>query len=180
MFNAISAAVSLQLGFAPLYTFALPNSTVSTEAQKVRALVKEVSVSVERSEALFGPKLNAISALRRLASECREINWDACGAIPIDDFAVYNAIAFIRALPDHAPLPDFAPEPDGSISMDWSKSRHILFSLSVGAGSRLAYAWLDGSDRGHGVAAFDRASVPPRVLEGILNVMQNDRLTTTN
>jgi hypothetical protein len=73
----------------------------------------------------------------------------------------------VRALPDGIPLPEFAPEPDGSISLDWILSRNRLFSVSIGHSSRLAFAWLDGADNGHGVARFDGQNVPPRVLEGI-------------
>ena len=67
---------------------------------------------------------------------------------------------------------EFAPEPDGSISLDWIRSRSNFFSVSVGASDRLAYAWLDGTDRGHAVARFDGDSVPSRILEGIKALVQ--------
>ena len=73
----------------------------------------------------------------------------------------------VRALPDYLPLPEFTPEPDGSISLDWIMSRSRVFSLSAGRNSRLAYAWLDGSDKGQGVAYFDGEVVPPMVLLAI-------------
>ena len=61
-------------------------------------------------------------------------------------------------------MPEFAPEPDGAISLDWIQSRHRLFTLSISASNRLAYAWLDGTDKGHGVARFDGRTIPRRVL----------------
>ena len=70
---------------------------------------------------------------------------------------------FLRAMPDDLPIPEFAPEPNGSISLDWIASPDRLFSLSIGRNGRLAYAWLDGADKGHGVARFDARNVPPWV-----------------
>ena len=74
---------------------------------------------------------------------------------------------FVRALPRDVALPEFAPEPDGSISLDWESSRSRRFSISIGVNNRLAYAWLDGTDRGHAVAYFDGRAIPLRILEGI-------------
>jgi len=106
-----------------------------------------------------------------LANECGEPGWDGNDALPLDHLAVFKAIALILALPEGVPLPEFAPEPDGSISLDWISSRNRLFSLSVGTGDRLSYAWLDGTDKGHAVARFDGKSVPPRILEGIRSIL---------
>jgi hypothetical protein len=118
----------------------------------------------ESSQALFGAKATVLSGLRKMADECANDDWDGEGGLGIDAVTLWNADALIRALPDGFPLPEFAPEPDGSISLDWIKSRYSMFSLSVGNDKRLAYAWLDGSDKGHGVAFFDGISIPSRVL----------------
>ena len=71
------------------------------------------------------------------------------------------------------PLPEFAPEPDGAISLDWIRSRHRLFSLSIGSTNRLAYSWLDGAHRGHAVAQFDGTKIPVRILQGIESIMNH-------
>jgi hypothetical protein len=102
-----------------------------------------------------------------MATECAEQGWDGNAAAAIDPVAVLSARRFLRALPDNVPLPEFAPEPDGSISLDWFASRNRLLSLSIGRRSRVAYAWLDGADKGHGVARFDGQNVPTRVLAAI-------------
>ena len=127
--------------------------------------------SAERSQALFGRKADALSRLVALAAECADPGWDGEAAVAIDPVAVLWAERFVRALPDGMPLPEFAPEPDGSISLDWIRSRNRLFSLSIGRSNRLAYAWLDGADKGHGVVTFDSQNVPPRVLEGIKGIV---------
>ena len=118
-------------------------------------------------------KSAAISQIQALVKECAEPGWDGDGAEPVSQSAASLAVDHIRALPDSVALPEFAPEPDGSISLDWIQSRSRLFSLSAGPSCRLAYAWLDGEDRGHAVACFDGATVPWRILEEIRGIMND-------
>jgi hypothetical protein len=158
-------------GHLALQALAGGGSAISPEAQVVRKAASEVVESAERSQVLFGKKAYALSQLAALAAECSEPGWDGQSAAAIDPIAVLWAERFVRALPDAMRLPEFAPEPDGSISLDWILSRNRLFSLSVGRSGRLAFAWLDGSDSGHGVARFDGQSVPQRVLEGIESIV---------
>lgn len=158
--------------YASMNAYAKLRSAVSPEAENVAAVVAGLVRSTEESQTLFGDKAVAISDLNRLASECAEPGWDGGGAIPIDPVALHYAGCVIRALPYDVPIPEFAPEPDGSISLDWLPSRHRMFSLSVGRSDRLSYAWLDGADKGHGVARFDGASIPARVLDGIKSVVE--------
>lgn len=149
------------------------SGAVSEESQAVRNLLGAILASAEKSQALFGQKAAVISQVWRLVNECAGPGWDGAGAEPVDRFAAFRAIEFIRALPPAVPLPEIAPEPDGSISLDWIRSRNALFSLTVVAGSRLAYAWLDGSDRGHAVVRFDGETIPARILEGVDAVMRH-------
>ncbi len=167
MSTALSIAEPWPNVFAALNPFVREESAVSPEAQAVTRGGTAVNETIEHSEALFGKKSAAISQLNEIADECGEQNWDGSGARAIDLQALLEAEDFIRALPPDVALPEFAPEPDGSISLDWINSRNRLFSTSVGGGNRLAFAWLDGTDKGHGVAYFDGAKVPRRILEGI-------------
>lgn len=153
--------------------FAKPGSGFSSEAEAVSRKAAEVANSFEQSQALFGEKSAAISQLITLANECADQDWDGYNACAIDPQAVLVAENFIRALPRGVALPEFAPEPDGSVSLDWIHSRSRLFSMSVGGSDRLAFAWLDGTDKGHGVAFFDGGMIPLRILEGI-NAIAND------
>jgi hypothetical protein len=147
------------------------NTAVSSEAQAIRDAVTAVVDWTERSQALFGQKAAAISSLRALANEGGHAGWDTDDACAIDSATVLLAESFIRALPDGIPMPELAPEPGGSISLDWLPARNRLFSLSIGATDRLAFAWLDGSDKGHGVARFDGHTVPSRVRQGIESII---------
>ncbi|HEV7401557.1 MAG TPA: hypothetical protein VGO11_01475, partial [Chthoniobacteraceae bacterium] len=131
----------------------------------VRDSAQAVVESAERSHALFGDKSDALSQIAMLAAGCAEVGWDGGHASPIDALAVRTASDLVRALPEGLPLPEFAPEPDGSLSLDWIVSRHRLFSMSVGRTNRLAYAWLDGTDKGHAVALFDGVRFPVRLLD---------------
>ena len=157
----------MMVGYAALQPFARGSSAVSSEARAVRKAASEVVDYAERSQSLFGPKAAAIAQLCELADECAEDDWDGEGAVAIAGPALEQTLALIRALPEGISMPEAAPEPDGSISLDWIHSRHRLFSLSIGCADRLAYAWLDGADKGHGVARFDGCNLPKRILEGI-------------
>jgi hypothetical protein len=160
-------------GYAALNACVREDSAISTEAHAVRQAASELVNRMETSEALFGKKAAAISQLMVLAMECAEEGWDGGGSLPISSLAVSQATAFVRALPDGIALPEFAAEPDGSVSLDWMDSRTRLFSLSVGTSNRLAYAWLDGGDKGNAVERFDGETVPPRILEGIKAIINH-------
>jgi len=149
-----------------------PDSAVSGESKAVREAVRAAVRSVESSQALFGKKAAVISEIWALVNECADPGWDSAGAEPIDRVAAFRAVDLIRALPPAVSLPEVAGEPDGSISIDWIASRNRLFSLSVGAADRLDYAWIDGSNRGHGVDRFDGETIPPRILQGIREILK--------
>ena len=157
-------------GYAILTAYGRGRNAVSQEAHDAQKAAIEVVEFAERSHALFGDKLSALSALRALQNECRENNWDGNDAFALNPLAMQNAENFVRALPADVPVPEFAPEPDGSISLDWIESRTQLFSISIGAGHRLAFAWLDGTDKGHGVATFSDQQIPARILDGINSI----------
>lgn len=161
------------VGYAAMQPFARASTAVSLEAQAVRRAACDVISSAERSDSLFGTKAAVISEIWKLADECGVADWDGNQALPMDEAAVDGAVALIRAFPAGIPMPEVAPEPDGSISLDWIPSRHRLFSISVGSSPRLAYSWLDGADKGHGVSQFDGWKIPARVLEGILSIVNH-------
>lgn len=160
------------IGYAAMQPLTGGRTTVSPEAQKVREAARGVIRHMERSQWLFGEKALLISELWKLADKCAIESWDGNDAAAVDGFAVDRAIEFIRALPHAVPMPELAAEPDGSISLDWIQSRHRLFSLSIGHSERIAYAWLDGADKGSGVAHFDGYSIPQRVFDLIGSIVK--------
>jgi hypothetical protein len=168
--SKIIPIVSLS-GHLALQAIAGGSTALSSEASDVYRASTKVIDSTERSLALFGNKSAALSRLASLIAECADSGWDGGDALAVDPIAGRLAERFVRALPDSVSLPEFAAEPDGSISLDWIQSRTRLFSLSVGRSSRLAYAWLDGANKGHGVVGFDGRNIPSQVLEGITDIM---------
>jgi hypothetical protein len=172
--NKVNVAAAVGVVACALITRA--GSATSNEAHEVQQATMAFADFSEQSEALFGEKSAALSQLYELAGECAVPDWDGENASAISGQAVQTAADFIRALPEGIPLPEFAPEPDGAISLDWIQSPHRQFSLSIGANDRLAYAWLDGTDKGHGVARFDGANIPSKIINGIVETL-NDKST---
>lgn len=152
----------------PLFPF--KNTGFSPEAETVSNKITKIRDWLEDSQALYGEKTKAISLLSELADECGVENWDGYGGRPIDIDSVTVAESFVRALPRGVTLPEFAPEPDGSISLEWIPSRTCTFSISINSSDHLAYAWINGTDRGHAVTFFDGYRIPPRILEEIETV----------
>jgi hypothetical protein len=161
------------LGYTALGAYARSESAVSRFSFEARRSAFAVIEAAERSQALFGSKAAAISQLRALAQECAISGWDGDSAEALNAFSINLAENLIRGLPEGLTLPEVAPEPDGSVSLDWIITRNRSFTISVGSSSRLAYAWLDGSDRGHGVAHFDGTNLPSRVLDGIRSIVDH-------
>jgi hypothetical protein len=160
-------ALGAVVGLGAMHNMVASSNAVSQDAETLKGRIAGLLAEFERSEALFGAKASAIFQLFSIASEYT--NARQC----LDPVAVTNAAEFIWALPDDLPLPEFSVEPDGCISLDWIESRNQVFSLSVGASDRFAYAWMDGTDTGHAVARFDRQYVPQRVIEGIQSIVKN-------
>lgn len=162
------------VGYAMLNAAARFRSAVSPEAGFVRRSACQLVENAKTSIALFGGKAQAISSIWQLAADCSAADWDGEGAKPISEAAAVIAEDFISALPDNFPLPEVAPENDGAISLDWIASRYRVFTLSINGSNRLAYAWLDGTDRGHGVVRFNGVQIPPSILDAIGDLSRDE------
>ncbi len=53
-------------------------------------------------------------------------------------------------------------------------SRTRAFSISVDDSGRLAFAWMNGSDRGHGVVRF-QDSIPAPLFSQLTDLIDDDR-----
>lgn len=166
-------AIGLIAGPAALQSLTLPGTAMSPLAGEVRSNAVTVAEYVERSVALFGPKADALEQLYSVAMECSTPDWDGYGAEAANPEALYRAERFLRSLPEGFPLPEFSVEPDGAISFDWLPTRTRSFSLSIGVSDRIAYAWLDGTDRGHAVARSFSGDVPDRILQELSRIVHH-------
>lgn len=160
----------LVAGYTATAALARSGTAVSREAAIVRQNATRVVERAEQSVALFGSKCRALTELASVASECSVENWDGYGALPVDRSTLELAAELIRSLPDRLPTPEFAIEPDGSVSMDWLPTPHRTFTLSVGKTARIPYAWVDGTDHGHGVVRFSDGRIPARLIGEIQRI----------
>jgi hypothetical protein len=156
-----------------LHAFAGDTGAISPEAKAARKTVGEVVNFAEASEALFGRKSTALAQLSDMAAQHSQLGWDGADADPVDGAAAGRTRAFIRAIPDYLPLPEFSPEPDGEISLDWVADHGRSLSISIGPADRLAFAWLDGNDKGHGAVFFDGKQIPDRILQELDRIAQD-------
>jgi hypothetical protein len=142
-------------------------TAVSAEAEAIQASLRAVMEAMEQSFVLFGAKAAAISNVREVVISHAERGWDGDDGLAVSPIAALLTEAFIRALPSDVAMPEISPEPDGALSLDWIQSRSRVFTISIGLTDQLPYAWIDGTDRGHGVARFDFRTIPARILDGI-------------
>jgi hypothetical protein len=164
----ISTTLGVAISYIALHGYARFGTAVSDEAALVSSSASAIVNAAEGSDVLFGRKAEMLSRLHDILEEHNAADGDSP---PADPVAVRTVTDFIVALPDDLPSPDFAVEPDGAIELDWIARRGELFSLSIGNGNRLAYAWLVGMDKAHGVVRFNGTHVPEAICQGIKMVM---------
>lgn len=157
-------------GFIALGAYATTQSGVSDDAVLLSDNFARINAHQESAESLFGAKSQLISDLRLIAAECAQEDWDDYGSQPVGEAVVLRAEALIRALPESIPAPEISAEPDGQISFDWLPSRTRTFTLSVNVSNRLAYAWIDGANRGNAAEVFERGALPSRLLNELRHI----------
>lgn len=124
-------------------------------------------------------KSQLVETLNEIGEECADADWDGYGAKAVSGDVILRAKEFVHALPSSIPAPEISAEADGQISFDWLPSRTRTFTVSVGAGDRLAYAWIDGASRGKGTETIKKEALPPRLLNPLLHLTKDvsSRLT---
>ncbi|HRI43681.1 MAG TPA: hypothetical protein PLL78_07385 [Fimbriimonadaceae bacterium] len=138
---------------------------VSSESTDLARTLEQVAQQRETSVAL-GARLRAVE----------DALADAIADSPgVEDRVRNEASRLLLALPSDLPLPEFAVEDDGAIAVEWLPSRSRMVSLSVHGRGRVAYAWLDGTDKGHGVARFNGKELPEVLLSVIRSVTDGSR-----
>lgn len=152
--------------FAGLGHYARSSTGVSPESRFLRSAADAVGRSAQSLQSLYGWKTKP---LQRLWAVVEEASADG-DTDDIDPRALATTEALLTALPQGFPMPEFAAEPDGSLSLDWIRSRHRVFSISVGTTNRLGCAWIDGARRGHAVEPFDGLRFP-EFIESTVNAI---------
>lgn len=89
---------------------------------------------------------------------------------PVSESTMREAVKFALLLPKSLPIPEISADPDGDISFDWVNRAGFMFSVSVSATGRLAYAGRFGEkSRVHGIEQLSEAC-PHEILRGIEKV----------
>jgi hypothetical protein len=107
-----------------------------------------------------------IEELDELVSEFGREDWDGYGAKAIDLRAVKRAERFLELLPEDLKPPDLMAMPNGDVGLDWDFAPMRTITVLIGAGSRLAYAAIDGDEEWSGTVSFTD-TVPERILAAI-------------
>jgi hypothetical protein len=156
-----------------LVEYAQPSSAVSEEANRLSDAAKSVMRECQDSQSLFGAKANSLSELSSVISGLH-VDEDQ---EPVSPEAFRKARQFILALPDDLPNPTFGIDPDGEISMTWHVARTRIFSVSISESERIAYAWMDGSNSGHGVDRFRTPVLPAMLASALRTIVANGPIT---
>ena len=167
-FTTVAAGISLACAVAR------NGNAFSPEGLELSSRAHGLLSAYEDSHALFGPQASLRARLGEIVCECGEADWDGYGAEPISGIAAALADEFLRSLPSGFPLPDLCAEPDGSLGMEWASGKHKRAALSFGASNRLAFAWVNGSDRGHAAVSFNGGSLPSLIESRINEMFEND------
>lgn len=154
-------------GFAGLGNYARSSTGVSPESRFLRRAADAVGRSAHALQSLYGWKTKPLQQLWAVVAEA-SAGGDSGG---IDPRALATTEALVAALPKEFPMPEFAAEPDGSLSLDWIRSRHRIFSISVGTTNRLACAWIDGARKGHALEPFDGSRLPEFIESAVNAIM---------
>lgn len=171
MYESVSTVVGHSLGYAVLAEYVRSGSAVSLDAAYSRERAEQINRGLDESRSLFGAKHAFLQLVVELSVECSAAGWDGYNALPLDSDALLRTIEMILSLPDGFPLPEISPEPDGSISLDWIASKRRMLSVSVGKSDRLPYAWISGTDSGHGVVRSNGYSLPLKIMNEIQDVL---------
>jgi hypothetical protein len=107
-----------------------------------------------------------LTALERAAACGAEENWDGFHAAPVSRLAYDFGRAVLLTLPRGMLDPEVSPDTDGEIRLDWQLERDLMFSMSVSASGRIAYAGLFGPNRVHGTEQFT-GTLPPPIADGL-------------
>jgi hypothetical protein len=166
-FVSMTAVPAVDYAAAPAL---VQSSAVSDAAGWVQRLLGNVARGNESVQSLVGREVEFQARLHAVLDELvTDEDQD-----PVTAAAVRIASRFVHVLPHSLPLPQVAIDPDGAISLDWMPSRTRAFSISVDDSGRLAFAWMNGSDRGHGVVRF-QDSIPAPLFSQLTDLIDDDR-----
>ena len=154
-----------------------PDHGTSAVAASIARTQTRVSQRLAQPAYTYDPRAVVLRALNTIERECAETNWDGYDGAAVQPLVVANVRRVLTLLPFGFPMPDLCPEPDGEVGLEWGTVPEHSLSLSIGCGTRVAYAWVHGAQRGHGVATLNEYRVPTAVLHLIGVILGHGRTT---
>lgn len=127
---------------------------ISTEAVALREQSRQILFHLWESLSVRETVDLALTDLEKARRDARVANWDGEGARAIDPAAYAVAKQFILTLPSTSPAPSVSVDRDGEVDLAWDFDRDHVFSISISAAGRLAYAGIFGQERHTGAAQF--------------------------
>jgi hypothetical protein len=136
------------------------------------AVVQQQELGIERAAPGFFAKLHAaLASLLAVAAESDAPDWDGHEAEAVNRESVRYASLLLREVLLIQPtIPHVTIDPDGEVAFEWRRSRHRLFSVSVGARGELTYAGLFDGSSVHGVETRMVDGLPREIRAGIQRV----------
>jgi len=148
----------------------------SEEAESVNKALDNLTAARRLSQYLGDGVIRTLSNLCAVYEEASEDNWDGQGARPADQSAYFFTRRFIASLRNSDLPTDITVDPDGEFSINWDYAADRVFSVSVGANGRLAYAGRFGPNRVRGVEYFTH-DVPEQILRSIRRVQPEPQVS---
>ena len=127
----------------------------------------------DQTSIVLGGRISELtSALGNVGAQASKPDWDGEDGDPITNETLELALTLLIGMPADIPMPDLSPESDGGVNMEWHRGYRRVFSVSVKAGQKLPFAWLNGTSRMHGVANFNGGSAPDVIVDAIRRIIR--------
>jgi len=107
------------------------------------AMANEAQRQMRNGSLVFDPpeRRSLKRALRELANECAQPNWDGQGSTEVEPSSLENALRFVDALPMGLPEPEPGVHPDGELAFSWIGTKGHRLSIAIGPTGRVTYAY---------------------------------------
>lgn len=142
---------------------------VSDQSRAISSQFENVDKAALQTGSLGFPRQEASEAFFDALHEANDEGWEGYGGKVISSWVVLSALNFIKLLPTNLPIPEITIDPDGEVLFEWYRSPYRVFSVSVGAYGKIAYAGLFGEVRMNG-SSFFADNFPRVLLEAIKKV----------
>ena len=147
-------------------SWAYVDNGVSDESKKLKSLWVEALRRVKETTTNEKRLMEALTDLEEIFKECGMSNWDGYQAKPLTEAAYKDVLKFLEMIPLNLPMPEIVPEPNGTIGLEWSIGKRLIFAISLSGKGTIHYAALFGADKNYGTVEF-LDSLPSVVLENI-------------